>query len=63
MVRADMIDAMDAFLRMNGRSKDLPFGGTQILFVGDMFQLPPVVTNEEKKILDDRGYSNHGRKV
>jgi len=58
MVRADMIDAMDAFLRLNGRSQELPFGGTQMLFVGDMFQLPPVVTNQEKKILDERGYTS-----
>jgi ATP-dependent exoDNAse (exonuclease V) alpha subunit len=43
MVRVDLVDAMDAFLRLNGRDKDQPFGGTQIMLVGDMFQLPPVV--------------------
>ncbi|MDD2851585.1 MAG: DEAD/DEAH box helicase [Desulfuromonadaceae bacterium] len=58
MVRADMIDAMDAFLRLNGRSRNLPFGGTQMLFVGDLFQLPPVVKKSEEKILDERGYSS-----
>lgn len=58
MVRADMIDAMDAFLRKNGRDKDHPFGGTQLLFVGDLFQLPPVVTKSEEKILDERGYTS-----
>lgn len=58
MVRADMIDAMDIFLRLNGRSQDLPFGGTQLLFVGDMFQLPPVVTSQEEKILNERGYTS-----
>lgn len=58
MVRADIIDAMDAFLRKNGRSEDLPFGGTQMLLVGDLFQLPPVVTNREETILDERGYAS-----
>lgn len=58
MVRADMIDAMDEFLRLNGRSKDLPFGGTQLLLVGDLFQLPPVVTKQDEKVLDERGYES-----
>lgn len=58
MVRADTIDAMDSFLRKNGRSEDLPFGGTQMLFVGDLFQLPPVVTNREETVLDERGYAS-----
>lgn len=58
MVRADLIDALDIFLRVNGRSKELPFGGTQLLLVGDLFQLPPVVTKPEMKILHERGYSS-----
>jgi ATP-dependent exoDNAse (exonuclease V) alpha subunit len=58
MVRADMIDAMDAFLKLNGRFPELPFGGTQIMFVGDLFQLPPVVTQQDEKILDARGYTS-----
>lgn len=58
MVRADMIDAMDKFLRINGRCESLPFGGTQLLFVGDLFQLPPVVTKHDEKILDERGYTS-----
>lgn len=49
MVRADMLDAIDFFLRMN-RTKDyLPFGGVQVLMVGDMFQLPPVVKAKEER--------------
>lgn len=58
MVRADMIDAMDQFLRLNGRSRDLAFGGAQLLFVGDLFQLPPVVTSGDEKILNERGYES-----
>lgn len=58
MVRVDVIDAMDMFLRKNGRDKELPFGGTQMLLVGDLFQLPPVVAKEEEKLLDGRGYSS-----
>lgn len=42
MVRADLVDAMDRILRSLGRTH-LPFGGKQMVFVGDMFQLPPVV--------------------
>lgn len=42
MVRADLVDAMDRILRSQGRTH-LPFGGKQMVFVGDMFQLPPVV--------------------
>lgn len=57
MVRVDLIDAMDAFLRLNGRDENLPFGGTQILFVGDMFQLPPVVTRTEQELLEKAGYA------
>jgi len=58
MVRADLIDGMDKFLRLNGRDSSQPFGGTQLLFVGDMFQLPPVVTKSDKKVLDELGYDS-----
>lgn len=51
MVRADLLDAMDDVLRAIRRSPDLPFGGVQMLFIGDLFQLPPVVKNEEAAIL------------
>ena len=42
MVRSDMVDAMDRWLRMAFQT-NMPFGGKQLVFVGDLFQLPPVV--------------------
>jgi ATP-dependent DNA helicase PIF1 len=48
MVRADLLDCVDRFLRLNGPSPDLPFGGIQMIFIGDLYQLPPVVTGVEK---------------
>ncbi|MCF7846818.1 MAG: AAA family ATPase [Candidatus Gracilibacteria bacterium] len=42
MVRADILDAVDVFLR-RARQSDEPFGGVQMIFFGDLFQLPPVV--------------------
>ncbi len=49
MVRADLLDCVDRFLRLNGPSLDLPFGGLQMIFIGDLYQLPPVVTSTEKE--------------
>ncbi|MEA4936111.1 MAG: AAA family ATPase [Paludibacter sp.] len=47
MVRADTLDAIDTLLRqVRFRHKD-PFGGVQVIFIGDMFQLSPVVSDEE----------------
>ena len=45
MLRADILQAIDYSLRVNGGDSHSPFGGKQILFVGDLFQLPPV-TND-----------------
>jgi len=58
MVRADLLDAMDKFLRLNGRRNDQSFGGTQLLLVGDLFQLPPVVSRAEEGILLSRKYTS-----
>lgn len=58
MVRADIIDAMDQFLRLNGKFPDLPFGGIQLILVGDLAQLPPVVSTEEESILFSRRYNS-----
>src|SRR5579871_1540171 len=51
MVRADMLDATDAILRHFRRQPLLPFGGIQVLYIGDLFQLPPVINNSEWEIL------------
>ena len=57
MVRADVIDFMDKILRVyTGRRFD-PFGGKQLLLVGDIFQLEPVVTGDMRDILS-RYYPN-----
>lgn len=53
MVRADLLDCVDAFLRIHGKKKNLPFGGIQMIFVGDLYQLPPVVTSKEKDLFAD----------
>lgn len=50
MVRADLLDGIDKFLRLNGKDRALPFGGIQMVFVGDLYQLPPVITNEDMLI-------------
>lgn len=50
MVRADLLDCVDRFLRLNGNNPTLPFGGVQMIFIGDLFQLPPVVTSQEKEV-------------
>lgn len=42
MVRCDMVDGMDKYLRLAFHN-NMPFGGKQVIFVGDLFQLPPVV--------------------
>ncbi len=50
MLRADLLDAVDFMLR-KVRRKDKPFGGVQVLFIGDLLQLPPVVKNDEWQVL------------
>ena len=57
MVRADLLDAIDLFLKKNRESKKL-FGGVQILLIGDLFQLPPIVHYSERKLLQQKGYKS-----
>ncbi|MDE5645576.1 MAG: AAA family ATPase, partial [Muribaculaceae bacterium] len=51
MVRSDMLDAVDDVLR-RFRDRTLPFGGVQLLLIGDLQQLPPVVVESERRILE-----------
>lgn len=50
MVRADLLDCADKFMRLNGRSRDLPFGGAQMIFIGDLYQIPPVLTSRDRAV-------------
>jgi len=50
MVRADLFDCVERFLRLNGRDSSKPFGGVQMILVGDLYQLPPVVVHQEKEM-------------
>jgi ATP-dependent exoDNAse (exonuclease V) alpha subunit len=60
MLRADIIDAIDQSLRLNGTRPDLPFGGKQVVFFGDLFQLEPVVQqNEVEQYLFNEYYDSH----
>jgi ATP-dependent DNA helicase PIF1 len=47
MLRADLLDCIDVFLGIYGPYPTQPFGGVQMIFVGDLYQLPPVVGKEE----------------
>lgn len=51
MVRADVLDAVDMVLRHVRRRHHEPFGGLQMVYIGDLFQLPPVVKNEEWQLM------------
>lgn len=57
MVRSDLLDSIDKFLRKN-RSSQQPFGGVQLLLIGDLFQLPPVVPASESRVLKSKGYTS-----
>lgn len=58
MVRADVLDGVDAFLRVNRKSA-MPFGGVQMVLVGDLFQLPPVVTPRDEELITQRYATPH----
>ncbi|HEU5165949.1 MAG TPA: AAA family ATPase [Chitinophagaceae bacterium] len=53
MVRCDMLDAVDVVLRHIRRKHNERFGEVQVLFIGDMFQLPPVIKEHEWRLLKD----------
>ena len=50
MLRSDLLDAMD-YMMQSVRKKNTPFGGVQVLFIGDLLQLPPVIRDEEWRTL------------
>ena len=47
MLRADTLDAIDYILRTTRKKEDVPFGDVQVLFVGDLCQLSPIIADEE----------------
>ncbi|MCS5479133.1 AAA family ATPase [Corynebacterium sp. YIM 101645] len=53
MVRADLFDMMDKALRLIRRSEE-PFGGVQLILVGDLLQLPPVLPDNERELFNER---------
>lgn len=50
MLRADLLDCIDEFLKIYGPDPSKPFGGVQMVFVGDLYQLPPVVGPQEREV-------------
>lgn len=51
MLRADVLDAIDFRMRIVKGNLKEPFGGTQVLMIGDLFQLPPIVRDNEWQVL------------
>lgn len=53
MLRADLLDAIDVILQSVRKQKGVAFGGLQVLFIGDLMQLPPIVQQNEWKLLSE----------
>ena len=53
MVRCDLLDVVDRLLRVYRKKENEPFGGVQVLLIGDTFQLPPIANPEEWEILKE----------
>lgn len=58
MVRADMMDNIDFFMRINGKDAYQPFGGAKLILFGDLFQLPPVVASPEEQLMIKQQYDS-----
>lgn len=54
MVRVDVMDAIDISLRINKKEPDRPFGGCKIILIGDLMQLSPIISKEEKPYFESR---------
>ncbi|HEX5037610.1 MAG TPA: AAA family ATPase [bacterium] len=52
MLRADLLDCVDAFLKTVRKEREKPFGGLRMIFIGDLYQLPPVVASHEKSVFE-----------
>lgn len=48
MLRADLLDCLQGYLSLYGPRANMPFGGVQMIFVGDLYQLPPVLLGKER---------------
>jgi len=59
MLRADILDAIDYRMRSVKRNFDEPFGGVQVLMIGDLYQLPPIVKDHEWQVLNQFYKSMH----
>lgn len=57
MVRADLLDAIDRSMQVH-RENQQPFGGVQVLFIGDLFQLPPVIAQEAERLMIESRYAS-----
>ncbi len=60
MVRADLLHSMDVVMRSVKHKLDVPFGGVRMVFVGDFYQLPPVVRQEEERYMEQKHGSRAG---
>ncbi|MDO8592499.1 MAG: AAA family ATPase [bacterium] len=58
MVRADLLDSVEQFMRFNGPNPRLPFGGAQMIFIGDLYQLPPVVSSRDREAFASARYAS-----
>ena len=58
MLRADLLDCIDISLKYYRGEPNLPFGGLQMVFIGDLYQLPPVVASAEERQLFQNYYSS-----
>ena len=53
MVKADVFDSINRFLKKNSKKKSEPFGGVQVVIFGDLYQLPPVITRRDKELFSN----------